>query len=117
MMAEIPKETEQQVLEFQQAQGQLQMVMMQKGQVRMQLDEIGGALEELKKAEGKVYKSTGSILLESDKDSLSKELGEKKETLLVRVQVLAKQEEKLRSRLVELKGKIEAATKGMKGAG
>ena len=78
---------------------------------------VEGALEELKKASGKVYKSTGAILLESNKDSLAKELAEKKETMLVRSQVLGKQEEKLRSKLMELKGKIEAATKGMKGAG
>ncbi len=116
-MADVSKETEQQVLEFQQAQNQLQMIVMQKGQVRMQVEELEGALEELKKASGKVYKSTGAILLESNKDSLAKELAEKKETMLVRSQVLGKQEEKLRSKLMELKGKIEAATKGMKGAG
>jgi prefoldin beta subunit len=69
-------------------------------------------LEELKKASGKVYKSTGAILLESDKDSLAKELAEKKETMLVRSQVLGKQEEKLRSRLTELKGKIEPRRRG-----
>ena len=33
-MADVSKETEQQVLEFQQAQNQLQMIVMQKGQVR-----------------------------------------------------------------------------------
>lgn len=116
-MAEIPKETEQHILEFQQAQGQLQLVMAQKAQVRVQLDDLEGALAELEKAHGKVYKSTGSILLESGKEALGKELGEKKETLLVRSQVLGKQEEKLRTRLTELRGKIEAAAKDIKGAG
>ncbi len=114
-MAEISKETEQHVIEFQQLQGQLQMVIMQRSQLKGQADEVEGALETLKKAQGKVYRSTGLVLVEAAKDELTKELGEKKDTILVRVQVLAKQEEKLRSRLVELKAKIDAATKGMKG--
>ena len=116
-MAELSKETEQQVMEFQQLQGQLQMVVMQKSQLKAQADEMDSALEGLKTAQGKVYRSAGMVLVESTKAELTKEFAEKKESMLVRMQALGKQEEKVRQRLIELRGKIEAATKGMKGAG
>ena len=110
-MAEISKETEQHVIEFQQLQGQLQMVIMQRSQLKGQADEVEGALETLKKAQGKVYRSTGLVLVEAAKDELTKELGEKKDTILVRVQVLAKQEEKLRSIVLDSQKKLQERMK------
>ena len=73
-MAEVPKEIEAKVVEFQQAQEQLQLVMSQKLQVKMQVDEIDSAAGALKGASGRVFRSTGSIVLEADKEALSKEL-------------------------------------------
>ena len=113
---DIPKETEKDINEFQSLQNQLQMVLIQKQQVKMQLDDIDSAVEELKEAKGEVFKAAGSILVQSNKDDVTKELSEKKDSLNVRLNVLSKQEEKLRSRLIELKNKIEKAA-GDLGAG
>ncbi|NYZ79414.1 prefoldin subunit beta [Candidatus Micrarchaeota archaeon] len=110
---DMPKELEHDVNEFQTAQNQLQMIIIQKQQVKMQLGEIDDALEELKNKSGKVFKSIGSVLVESKIDDVVKELNEDKETMNVRIGVLGKQEEKLRGRLVELKSKIEKAAGAM----
>ncbi|MEW6328980.1 MAG: prefoldin subunit beta, partial [Candidatus Micrarchaeota archaeon] len=110
---EISKETEQQIAEFQNAQSALQLTMVQRQQVQLQMDEIDNALEELKKSTGAVYRAVGTVLVESKKDETVKELTERKDTLAVRLNVLTKQEEKLRSKLTELRAKIE----GSAGAG
>lgn len=106
---DIPKEVEHDINEFQTAQNQLQMIMVQKQQIKMQLEEVDEALEELKGKTGKIFKSIGSVLVESSSEDVVKELNEREETMKVRVGVLGKQEEKLRGRLVELKSKIEKA--------
>jgi len=106
---EVPKEVAHDINEFQTAQNQLQMIMVQKQQIKMQLEEIDDALEELKGKSSKVYKSIGSLLIESNSEDVLKELNESKETMKVRLGVLGKQEEKLRGRLVELKSRIEKA--------
>ena len=106
---DIPKEVEHDINEFQTAQNQLQMILVQKQQLKMQLEEIDDALEELKGKSGKVFKSIGSVLVESNAEDVAKELNDRKETMKVRTGVLGKQEEKLRNKLVELKSKIEKA--------
>lgn len=116
-MSELPEGLEAKVVEFQGLQEQLQLVASQKMQVKMQVEEIDSALEALKTAQGKVFKSAGMLIVESDKATLSKELEEKKESLSLRLQVVAKQEEKVRKRLLELKSEIESASKGMKPQG
>ncbi|MDD5317261.1 MAG: prefoldin subunit beta [Candidatus ainarchaeum sp.] len=116
-MAELPPEIESKLAEFQGSQEQLQLVSAQKMQVKMQLDEVDAAAEALKGATGKVFKSVGMLVLESDRETVSRELAERKEALSVRAQVLGKQEERLRKRLLELRSEIESATKGMKPSG
>ncbi|MCX6776612.1 MAG: prefoldin subunit beta [Candidatus Micrarchaeota archaeon] len=106
---DIPKEVEHDINEFQTVQNQLQMILVQKQQLKMQLEEIDYALEELKGKSGKVFKSIGSVLVESNSEDVTKELNDRKETMKVRTGVLGKQEEKLRNKLVELKSKIEKA--------
>jgi prefoldin beta subunit len=110
---DIPKEVEHDINEFQTAQNQLQMIMVQKQQVKMQLEEIDDALEELKGKSARIYKSIGSLLIESNTPDVVKELNESKDTMKVRLSILGKQEEKLRERLVELKSRIEKAAGAM----
>jgi prefoldin beta subunit len=110
---DIPKEVEHDINEFQTAQNQLQMIMVQKQQVKMQFEEIDDALEELKGKSARIYKSIGSLLIESNTPDVVKELNESKDTMKVRLSVLGKQEEKLRERLVELKSRIEKAAGAM----
>ena len=112
-MPELPKETEQMISEFQQLQAQFQLIVVQGQQTQAQMDEIEEALEQLKSASGKIYKASGPLLMESNKDAVAKELKERKESLAVRHSMLGKQEEKLKTRLNELRSKIEAAAKGL----
>ena len=104
------KETEQQIAEFQNAQNALQFAMVQRQQIQLQIDEIENALEELKKSTGAVFRAVGAVLVESKKDDTVSELNERKETLALRLNVLTKQEEKLRGKLTELRAEIEGGS-------
>ena len=110
-MNELPPEIEKKLMEFQSVQEQLQMIASQRMQFKMQQDETEAALTELKTAKGRVFKSAGMIIIESDKDALTKELEEKKETLGVRFQAVSKQEDKLRKQLLDLRSELETAAK------
>jgi prefoldin beta subunit len=111
---EMSDETRKDVNEFQNAQQQLQMVLMQKQQIQLQLAEMSKVGDELGKAAGdaKFFKSVGNVLVPKSKDELQKDLASEKETLELRAGMLAKQEEKLSSRLLELQDKLRKAEKG-----
>ncbi len=106
---EMDKELKAMLGEYQALQNQLQVVAVQRSQARLQIDEMIGALEQLKTSTGAVYRAAGNLLLASTKEEAEKDLADKKETLEVRAGVLGKQEEKLRTRLNELRSKIESA--------
>jgi prefoldin beta subunit len=88
--------------------------LVQKQQVEMELTEVEKALSELSKAaaDTPVYKSAGSLLIKTGKDAMLKELEERRELGNTRVTVLAKQENRLRESLKEIRAKIEEATRG-----
>ncbi|RMF88839.1 MAG: prefoldin subunit beta [Methanobacteriota archaeon] len=113
-MAEIPKNLEQQLLQFQQVQSQAQAIVQQRLQLELQLRETERALEEMAKLDEKaeVYKSVGAYLIRSEKEVLTKELEEKKETLEVRIKTFKKQEEKYTEQLKSMKTDIEGQLKG-----
>ncbi|VVB65895.1 Prefoldin subunit beta [Candidatus Gugararchaeum adminiculabundum] len=108
-MAEVGKEFEKEVAEFQVLQRQLQTIMMQKQQAKVEGDEAKGALDLLKKG-GEVYMARGPILVKTSKAEAEKELGEKTKFLETRVSILDKQEEKAKGRLNELKKVLEEAS-------
>jgi prefoldin beta subunit len=111
---EIPPWLREHLVRFEQAQQNLQAVLVQKQQVEVELTEVEKALSELSKTteDTPVYKSAGSILVKSDKESMKKELEERRELGNTRVTVLAKQENRLKENLNEIRGKIEEATRG-----
>ena len=98
---------------YQRMQQQLQMVMMQRQQMELSSAEIERGQDALSKADesGKIYRLAGSIMVPRTKDELVKELAEEADTLKMRKEILAKQEEKLKSTLTELVKRLEAATK------
>jgi len=112
-MDQLPTEIEKKLAEFQSAQEQLQAISSQKFQLKMQEDELDSALKSVKEANGKVFKSTGFVVVEAEKDKLTAELEEKKESVAVRLQVVSKQEDKFKKRALELRTEIEAAAKQM----
>lgn len=80
------------------------------------MNETDKALSELDKStdETPVYKSVGSILVKSSRQTLLTELKERKELLNTRVTVLGKQEERARERLKEVQEKLQERLKAPK---
>ena len=110
---ELPPYLREQLARYDQAQQNLQAVLVQKQQVELELNETEKALEELAKAtEGEaIYKFAGNLLVKVKKDDVVKELNEKKELGGTRKMVLAKQETRFRESLKDLQSKIDEAVK------
>jgi len=103
--------------QLQQAQQQAQALAAQRAQLQSFLVETEEALEELSKVgeETPVYKVAGRLLFRRTKEEVQKELQEEKETLELRVRVLAKQEERLVERLQEMREKLQEMLKSSPG--
>ena len=105
----LPPQLQEQLVRLQQMQQTLQSVASQKQQLELELNETDKALSELDRStdETPVYKSVGSILVKSNKQTLIGELKERKDLLTTRVTVLGKQEERTRERLKEMQEKLQ----------
>jgi prefoldin beta subunit len=88
--------------------------MMQKQQIELEIVETERALEELSKTNtsDSIYKAAGPLLIKSDKDTIEKDLTEKKELANTRVMVLGKQELRVKENLKEVENKINQMLKG-----
>jgi len=113
IMATTQEDLQKEYETYQRMQQQLQMVMMQRQQMEISSAEVERGQDALSKADksGKIYRLAGSIMVPRSKDELSKELAEEADTLKMRKDILAKQEEKLKASLTEIVKKLEAATK------
>lgn len=108
-ISQLPPQVQERLLRLQQLQRNLQTVLAQKQQVELELTESEQALTELESLakDATVYKSIGSLLVKSQKTKVEQELKERKELLDTRVNVLGKQEERLRSQLNQLQAKLK----------
>ena len=88
--------------------------MMQKQKIELEIVETERALEELSKTttSDSIYKAAGPLLIKSEKDTVEKELTEKKELANTRVMVLGKQELRVKENLKEVENKINQMLKG-----
>jgi prefoldin beta subunit len=84
----------------------------------MQLTEVEQAASELEKMNetAVVYKSIGALLVKSEKGKVTTELAERKELLKMRVDVLAKQEERLRTEAKDLQEKLQQDLRPVSGS-
>lgn len=105
----LPPQVQERLLRLQQLQQTLQAILTQKQQLELELTEVEQALEEMAKLgdDAVIYKSIGSLLVKSEKQKVTLELGERKELLSTRTGVLGKQEERLRSQVKELQTKLQ----------
>jgi prefoldin beta subunit len=112
---ELPPWLKEQISRLQQLQQNLQAIMMQKQQIELEIVETERALEELSKTttSDSIYKAAGPLLIKSEKDTVEKELTEKKELANTRVMVLGKQELRVKENLKEVENKINQMLKGM----
>lgn len=108
-VSKLPPQVQERLLRFQQLQQTLQSVLAQKQQVELELAEVNQATAELEKTteEAVIYKATGSLLIKAEKGKIITDLAERKDLLNTRVGILAKQEERLRSQLKEVQGKLQ----------
>lgn len=113
MSSSIPPQVQEQLARLQQLQQTLQVVITQKQQLEIELSDTERALKELEKLtdETIIYKSIGALLVKSDRQSMLKELSERKELLNTQVTVLAKQEERASSKLKELQQSLQEKLK------
>jgi prefoldin beta subunit len=102
---EMTPQLQNQIVQYQQIQQQLQNVVAQKVQLEAQQREVERSLEILKDAEADapVYRMVGGLLVRAkDKDTVMKEIEERKETIEIRVRALESQEKHLKERYQSL---------------
>jgi len=109
-ISRLPPQVQQRLLRLQQLQQTLQAVLTQKQELELELTEIEQALNELGNLteNAVIYKSIGSLLVKSEKSKVTTELNERKELLNMRIGVLGKQEERLRTQVKDLQTKLQA---------
>ena len=112
---EIPQNIQHQLNQFQQLQRQAQAVNMQVQNVEVQIQETEKALEELKKTDEntEVFKQAGTLLIKVEYSDALSEMEEKLETLQLRKQTMARQEERVMKKLEEMQATIQTAMQGM----
>ena len=117
-ISKLPPQIQQRLLRLQQLQQTLQGVMAQKQQLEMQLSEVENAESELEKMKetAVIYKSIGALLVKSEKGKVTAELTERKELLKMRVDVLGKQEERLRTQVKDLQEKLQQDLRPVSGS-
>jgi prefoldin beta subunit len=117
-ISRLPPQIQQRLLRLQQLQQTLQGVLTQKQQLDMQLTEVEQAVSELEKLNetSVIYKSIGALLVKSEKDKVTIELNERKELLKMRVEVLSKQEERLRTQVKDLQEKLQRDLRPVSGS-
>jgi prefoldin beta subunit len=108
-ISRLPPQVQQRLLRLQQLQQTLQGVLTQKQQLELELNEVEQALSELEKLTDAavIYKSIGSLLVKSKKTKVTTELNERKELLNMRINVLGKQDERLRTQVKDLQEKLQ----------
>ena len=117
-MSKLPPQIQQRLLRLQQLQQNLQSVMGQKQQLEMQLTEVENAEKELGKLadDAVVYQSIGALLVKSEKTKVTEDLTEKKELLKMRVEVLSKQDTRLRTQVKDLQEKLQQDLRPVSGS-
>jgi len=108
-ISRLPPQVQERLLRLQQLQQTLQSVLTQKQQLELELTETEQALGELAKLDENaiIYKSIGSLLVKAEKPNVTTELTERKELLNTRINVLGKQEERLRSQAKDLQTRLQ----------
>ncbi|UCE29923.1 MAG: prefoldin subunit beta [Candidatus Bathyarchaeota archaeon] len=108
-ISKLPPQVQQRLLRLQQLQQTLQTVLTQKQQLELESNEVEQALGELEKLadSATIYKSIGSLLVKAKKDKVTIELDERKDLLRMRIDVLGKQETRLRTQAKDLQTKLQ----------
>jgi prefoldin beta subunit len=88
----------------------LQQLAGQKQQFQAQLFEVENALKELVNAPT-AYKIIGNVMVATDKNTLVKELNERKELIELRIASFEKQDKQLRDKVAQLQQTVQKSMK------
>ena len=91
------------IQEMQMLEQNLQNLLLQKQAFQMEASETDAAIEEIKKSGDKVFKVIGQLMIQAEKDTIQKELEEKKKIIDVRLKTLEKQEVNFSEKIEELR--------------
>lgn len=118
-MAQIPPSLQDLANRFNQAQQQLQSVLLRKQQYEAELREVEKAITEIEKLpqDAKIYKSVGNFLIQQSRDAALQELKDRKELLELHVKTLTRQESMLREQLEKLRDEINKELAKLRGGG
>lgn len=105
----LPPQLQEQIQRLQQLQQTLQLVVSQRQQLEIERSDVETALSELDKMAEKstIYKSIGSLLVQSGRKKVIDELKERKDLLDTRLTVLERQQKRAEGRLKELQQSIQ----------
>jgi len=106
---EMNPETEEKIRQLQLFEQNMHSILVQKQTFQSQALEIENALKELSNAKDKVYKIVGTIMIDSTKENLEKDLNERKEVLDLRLSSLKKQEDGLKEKAEKLQKEVMTA--------
>jgi len=114
MQTQIPPEIQHKIMQFQEIQERIRVLITRKQQLEVELREIERTLDELKdvKDETPIFKFAGRVLIRVNKESIVKELNDRKETLELHIRTLEKQEAHARKRFEELRQDLSQALAG-----
>lgn len=107
----LDSETQEKLQELNFIEQNLQNSLLQKQAFQLELNETESAIEEIKKSDDDIYKILSSVMIKTKKESVLKELGEKKDILNLRLKSLENQEKSLREKMEKLQKDIEGKLK------
>jgi prefoldin beta subunit len=111
---EVNQELNEKIQELQAIERKLQSFSMEKQTMQIEVNEINNAISELDKSGDEVYRIIGGLMIRSNKGRLSKELGEKKKVLEMRINSVEKQEKPNEEREEKLRKEINDKIAGKK---
>jgi len=111
MSSELPPQIQNQLAQLQQIQQQAQALAAQKNQIEINLKETELALAEIEKLgdSAVVYRAIGDLLIKTEREKTKNTLVEKKDTLGLRAQTIARQEERIQKRFQQLQEQLKQA--------
>lgn len=112
---EIPPQVQNQLAQLQQLKVQIEAVGRQKMQVEALSRDSENALEELEKLDKKsvIYRGVGELMIKADKEEVTTDLSEKKETYDLRLKTLERQEERVQKKYQQLQQQLREALGGV----
>lgn len=103
---DLSQKTTEQIEELRILEANLDNLLAQKQSIQVELNELNNALEEVKKSSGEIYKVSMNIMLKSEKNSVIKELEEKKKIIEIKLNSIEKQESLLEPKAEKIRNEI-----------